>query len=373
MSTLKLLVVDDEPGIRSGAKRVLQDFSVGYPFMDEDFTFEILEAETGEKAIELIESTPIDIILLDNKLPGIDGIEVLEHIQNKNYDIGVMMITAYASLDLAVKATNYGAYNFAPKPFKPDELKTSVENITKHLYLKRMTRTMQEGGEDNRFQFLSVLSHELKSPINAIEGYLRMIKDKQLGDTIDDYMEMIDRSMERIKGMRSLISDLMDLTRIESGSKKRNLQKLDIADIAKTAIDSFEPMAQQQNIKIHLEGEENIYMNADKNELEIIFNNLVSNAVKYNKENGEVYVSLNKDDDKLTISVTDTGIGMSQDDIDLLFQDFVRLKNAKTQAVPGSGLGLSITKKMVDMYNGTINVDSEPDVGSKFIVNLPLA
>jgi len=372
VSTLKLLIVDDEPGIRSGAKRVLKDFSVGYPFMDEDFTFEILEAETGEKAIEIIESMPIDIILLDNKLPGIDGIEVLEHIKNKNYDIGVMMITAYASLDLAVKATNYGAYNFAPKPFKPDELKTSVENITKHLYLKRMTHNMQKGGDENRFQFLSVLSHELKSPINAIEGYLRMMKDKQVGDTIDDYLAMIDRSMERIKGMRSLISDLLDLTRIELGEKKRDLQQLDVVEITKTAIDSFEPMAQQRNIKIHLQGDENIYMNANKNELEIILNNLISNAVKYNKENGEVYISLNKEDDKINISVEDTGIGMSQDEIEILFQDFVRLKSAKTQAVPGSGLGLSITKKMVDMYNGKIEVESTPDVGSKFIVSIPV-
>jgi len=372
MSTLKLLIVDDEPGIRSGAKRVLQDFSFGYPFMDEDFEFEILEAETGEKAIEIIESTDVDIILLDNKLPGIDGIEVLEHINNKEYDIAVMMITAYASLDLAIKATNYGAYNFVPKPFKPQELRISVENITKNLYLKRMTRAMQEGGEQNRFQFLSVLSHELKSPINAIEGYLRMMREKQVGDTIDDYMEMIERSMERIKGMRSLISDLLDLTKIESGAKRRDLQKIDIMEIAKSSVDSFEPMASQSNIRINLHGDENIYMTADKNEMEIIFNNLVSNAVKYNKEGGEVYVSISEDEGEISISVEDTGIGMSQEDKQHLFQDFVRIKNTRTKFVPGSGLGLSITKKMVDLYNGTIDVESEPDAGSKFIVRFPL-
>lgn len=127
MSKLKLLIVDDEPGIRSGVERVLRNFTVGYPFMEEDFSFEILEAETGEKAIEIIDSMPIDIILLDNKLPGIHGIEVLEYIKSKEYDISVMMITSYASLELAVKATNQGAFNFVPKPFTPQELKTSVE------------------------------------------------------------------------------------------------------------------------------------------------------------------------------------------------------------------------------------------------------
>lgn len=183
MSKLKLLIVDDEPGIRSGVERVLRNFTVGYPFMEEDFSFEILEAETGEKAIEIIDSMPIDIILLDNKLPGIHGIEVLEYIKSKEYDISVMMITSYASLELAVKATNQGAFNFVPKPFTPpQELKTSVENITKHLYLKRMTKQMREEGKQARFQFLSVLSHELKSPLNAIEGYLRIMKEEQAGN-----------------------------------------------------------------------------------------------------------------------------------------------------------------------------------------------
>ncbi len=371
MSTLNLLIVDDEPGIRSGAKRVLRDFSVGYPFMDEDFTFNLMEAETGEKAIEIIESESVDIILLDNKLPGIDGIEVLEYINEKEMDISVMMITSYASLDLAIKATNNGAFNFVPKPFTPQELKTSIENITKNLFLKRMTSKMKEEGKQIRFQFLSVLSHELKSPINAIEGYLKMMKDKQVGDSVDDYMEMIDRSMERIKGMRSLILDLLDLTRIESGKKKRDLRTVDVVELAKNVIDSFEPLAIQRNIKIDLDADENLLITADKKEIEIILNNLISNAVKYNKENGSVYVSIRKKEENNIISVEDTGIGMSNDEIGLLFQDFVRIKNNKTKYVSGSGLGLSIAKKMAELYKGSIKVESKPDVGSKFIVTIP--
>ncbi len=371
MSKLKLMIVDDEDGIRSGARRVLTNFSVGYPFMDEDFTFDIYEAETGEKAIEIIDSMKIDIILLDNKLPGIDGIDVLEYIKKKEYDIAVMMITAYASFDLAIKATNYGAYNFVPKPFKPQELKTSVENITKNLYLKRMTRNMKAAGEQQRFQFLSVLSHELKSPINAIEGYLKLMQDKQVGDHIDNYKEMMDRSLERIKGMRSLISDLLDLTRMESGEKTRNLRKLDIVEVAKSVVDTFEPMAEQKNITIKLDTDENIYMDADKNEIEIILNNLVSNAVKYNKENGKIFFSIHKIDNQVIIEVEDTGIGMKEEDLKILFQDFVRIKSTQTKFIPGSGLGLSIAKKMVDLYKGDIQVESEPDHGSKFIVNLP--
>ncbi len=371
MESLKVLVVDDEPGIRSGIVRILKNFAVSYPFMEEDFDFDLVEAETGEMAIEIIDSQKIDIILLDNQLPGINGIEVLEYIKKIQYDALVMMITSYASLDLAVKATNNGAYNFVPKPFTPQELKTAVESITKQLYLKRMTRLMNKEGKQIRFQFLSVLSHELKSPINAIEGYMKMMQEKQLGDNIDDYATMIDRSMIRLKGMRTLILDLLDLTRLESGKKVRSIKKVDIYEVAKMAMDSIEPLAIQKQVKIQLEGEQNTYISSDRDELEIILNNLISNAVKYNKDGGKVLVSIATSEINIKITVEDTGIGMSEEDIEKLFQEFVRIKNSKTKNVTGSGLGLSIAKKMVELNGGTIKVESTPDVGSKFIVTLP--
>jgi len=117
MATLNLLIVDDEPGIRSGIRRILTDFCVDLPFLEEEFGFNIIDAGSGEEAIDIIEKNAIDIVLLDNKLPGMDGIEVLEYINKKQYDCNVMMITSYASLDLAIKATNNGAYNFVPKPY----------------------------------------------------------------------------------------------------------------------------------------------------------------------------------------------------------------------------------------------------------------
>lgn len=372
MATLKVLVVDDEPGIRSGIQRILRNFRVGYPFMDEDFDFDVIEAETGEIAIEIIEAQPMDIILLDNKLPGMDGIEVLDYIKKKEYDAQVMMITSYASLDLAIKATNTGAYNFMPKPFTPDELKSSIEGITKHLYLKRMTRNMNREGKSVRFQFLSVLSHELKSPINAVEGYLKIMKERQVGDNLADYDAMIDRSLERIKGMRNLIMDLMDLTRLQSGKKIREMKKVDLNQVARIAMDTMEPMAIQKNVKMFLDAPENLIMQADSDEIEIIVNNLVSNAVKYNREGGTVNVILRQTSSTLTIKVEDTGIGMKEEDLKLLFQEFVRIKNEKTKLITGSGLGLSIVKKLVEeTYKGTISVTSKPDVGSTFIVVIP--
>ena len=116
------------------------------------------------------------------------------------------------------------------------------------------------------------------------------MKERQAGDNLVDYDAMIDRSLERIKGMRNLIMDLMDLTRLESGKKVRELKKVDLNQVASIAMDTMEPMAIQKNVKMYLDAPENLLMQADPDEIEIIVNNLVSNAVKYNREGGNVQV-----------------------------------------------------------------------------------
>jgi signal transduction histidine kinase len=371
MSTLKILVIDDEPGIRSGISRILRNFRVDYPFMEEAFDFEVFEASTGEAGIGIIENNKPDILLLDNKLPGIQGIEVLEYIRKKQYDFTVVMITSYASLELAVKATSDGASDFIPKPFTPQELRSSIENITKKIFLKKMTATLKETDKQVRFQFLSVLSHELKAPLNAIEGYLKIARDHQLGDKIEDYHAIFDRSVERIHGMRTLILDLLDITRVESGKTQQNIVDTDLVKAMQKAVAAIQPSSAEREIRINLHGSDPIWMKADINEIDIIFNNLVSNAVKYNKDKGLVDIHIEENDGMTKIRVEDTGIGMTEGEMAKLFQDFVRIKNEKTKYITGSGLGLSIVKKLVENYGGTIDVTSIPDKGSTFIVSLP--
>jgi len=370
MEKLTILTVDDEIGIRMGIRRSLRNLIVSFPFHENDFEYNIIDAETGEEALDLLKTEQIDIVLLDNKLPGIEGIEVLEHIKQQKLDLAVMMITSYASIDLAVKATNSGAFNFVPKPFTKQELITAIESITKHIFLKRMTRKMKAEGKNIRFKFLSVLSHELKSPINAIEGYLGIMQEKQLGDDIVKYEKMIDRSLARIKSMRVLIMDMLDFTKIESGKKNRNIQELNIIEIAETAIDSVETLAKQRNLTLSVNFPPEQNYTSDASEMEIIFNNLLSNAVKYNKENGTVFFTINNNENKLEIIVEDTGIGMSEDEKSHLFEEFMRAKNENTKNIAGTGLGLSIMKKIVELNNGTVQVESTPGKGSKFTVTL---
>ncbi|MDR4987322.1 MAG: hybrid sensor histidine kinase/response regulator [Bacteroidales bacterium] len=371
MEKLKLLVVDDEPGIRMGVCRILENYAVSYPFMDEDFGFDVKMAETGEEALDILKENELDIVLLDNKLPGIQGIDVLEYINKQNLDVVVVMITSYASLELAVKATRQGAYDFVPKPFTPKELRASIETITKQLFLRRMTQKLHVEGRQVRFQFLSVLSHELKSPLNAIEGYLKMMQDRKFGHNLNDYQEMIDRSLHRIQGMRNLIMDMLDLTRIESGKKKRKLEQLLLCEIVRQCIDAFQPLSIQKDVDVYLNCSEKISIEADKQEIEIVFNNLISNAIKYNKQGGRVDVNLNRDETGVLVEVEDTGIGMSTEDTKHLFEDFVRIKSEHTKHITGSGLGLSITKKILDLYGASIEVESTPGQGSCFRLLFP--
>ena len=371
MAVLKILVIDDEPGIRSGVSRILNNFHVTYPFMDEDYTFEVTEAGTGEDGILMLEKDMPDILLLDNKLPGMQGVEVLEYVREKKYDIVVAMITSYASLDVAIRATRDGAIDFIPKPFTPQELKSSIENISKQLYLKRITHKMKQEGKKVRYQFLSVLSHELKAPLNALEGYLRMMQEKQAGDSIDDYATPIERSLQRIQGMRSLIMDLLDFTKIRLERREEKIQEVNLAEVASEAIVTVQPYAIQMDVTVNLDIRSDVVIDADPDDIGIIFNNLISNAVKYNKVGGKADITIDSSDSDAILIFSDTGIGITKNDTENLFAEFVRIKNEKTRNISGSGLGLSIVKKVVELYHGSIKVDSTPDVGTVFTIRLP--
>jgi two-component system sensor histidine kinase/response regulator len=370
MDTLQVLAIDDEPGMRRGVVKTLKRFTMTQRDLDTEVMFEVTEVENGKDALEALATEKFDIVLLDYKLPDINGIEILNNIREKEYDLLTIMMTAYASLEVAVSATKNGAFDFLAKPFSPDELKAVVRKAASNLMLKRHAKQLAEEKKQVRFQFLSVLAHELKAPLNAIEGYLDIMDNRIAGDNIEKYDKMVKRSLVRINGMRKLIFDLLDLTRIESGQKKRELQNINILEAAENAIESMEPMAAERDIKINLIPQEAVNIYGDNGEFEIIFNNLVSNAVKYNNDNGKVDIYITKEENIVTIKVADTGIGMNEEQQAKLFKEFVRFKNDKTRNIEGSGLGLSILKRISLLYDGEVTVESEEEKGTTFIMTL---
>lgn len=370
MDILDILIVDDEFGMRRGAERALQDSVVKLPDINGEVRFKIRTAGSGAELEEKMQESLPDILILDHKLPDTTGLDILDELNKRSLDLLVIMITAYASLDTAVTATRRGAYDFLAKPFTPEELRGAVRKAAKHLVLQRQARRLAEEKKQVRFQFISVLAHEMKSPISAIEGYLRMIQERSVGDNLQDYDRMLDRCLIRIEGMRKLITDLLDLTSIESGQRKRSIGIVDLSEITRQCIENVKVEAQNRDISIQLDVPEGSSMEADRTEIEMIFNNLISNAVKYNRDHGRVSIAVQILGDEVKIQVEDTGIGMTQDECQKLFSDFSRIKNEKTRHILGSGLGLSTLKKLTTIYNGDISVISQPDAGSTFFVSL---
>jgi signal transduction histidine kinase len=367
---LRILVVDDEPGMRTGIERTLRRFSVTLPDIEGEVAFELQAVDSGEAALTQIEASGPDILLLDHKLPGMSGLDVLHELAESKRDILTIMITAYASLDTAITATRRGAYDFLAKPFTPEELKAAVRKAAKHLLLQRQARRLAEEKRQVRFQFISVLGHELKAPLAAVEGYLNILRDRSVGDNPAVYQQAVERSLVRLQGMRKLILDLLDLTRIESGNRRRDLANLDVCEVAKNAIETLIPEATAKRVAVELATPGPVPMRADRGDLEMILNNLVSNAVKYNREGGQVRVTVEGQDETVRIAVADTGIGMSAQEAAQLFREFSRIKNPQTRSILGSGLGLSIVKKVAALYGGDVQVQSEPGVGSTFRVTL---
>ncbi len=364
------MIVDDEAGMRLGAMRALRDYRFAVKQAEAEVGFVLEQAETGEEALEKIAGFSPDIILLDHKLPGISGMDVLEKLPKTEPSILCIMITAYASIETAVKATKVGAFDFLPKPFTPAELRYAVQKAAAHIVLTRQAMKLAEEKKRIRFEFIRVLGHELKAPLGAVENYIGLLQNKTLGADLNAYDIVIERSRLRLEQMRKLVIDLLDMTKIESGIRPREITDLDLAEVAQKAVELAETQALPRGIKINLRTPSPLPFNADRSEMEMILSNLISNAVKYNKDNGSVNISLEPQGATVRISVADTGIGLSKEEADKLFNEFVRIKNEQTRNILGSGLGLSIVKRLAQLYEGEVKVESEPGQGSTFEVVL---
>jgi len=362
--TLQVVMVDDEEALCQGVRRIIEKYKVHVAdvLVDANYTFRYFTS--GEDfLVHLSEGGAVDLLLLDLKLPGVGGMDVLDALSNAGREVLTIMITAYATFETAVKATKLGAYDFLAKPFTPDELRYALRKATSQLILSKQALKLAEEKRQVRFNFISVLAHELKAPLNAVEGYLNILRTTEE----DQNLQMVERSIVRVDGMKKLIGDLLDLTRIESGQRERVIKRL---ELARASMELFAVDAERRGITMQVEADDDVELMADPGEAEIVFNNLVSNAVKYNRDGGTVTVKLSRKDDAVRIAVRDTGIGLRPEEAAKLFHEFTRIKNEQTVKILGSGLGLSTVRKIANMYDGEAEVHSEPGVGSTFTVTL---
>jgi signal transduction histidine kinase len=369
---LRILVTDDEEGIRLGVARVLEKFVASFPDINAEISYDIESAATGEAAVERLHAAPPDILLLDLKLPGIGGLDVLREARALDPPVLTIMITAYASVTTAVEATRGGTFDFLPKPFTPNEIRSAVRRATRDLVLSRQAKKLAADQRRTRFELIRVLVHELKAPLGAVEGYLASILDGVVSDEAT-MRRVVTRSIARIQGMRQLILDLLDVTRLEAGMKARVFSSVALGEVARECMEALRQQAEAKTLTMELVAGPDLEMVAVRAELEIVLNNLLTNAIKYNREGGSVRVALSRHGDFVEIAVRDTGIGLSREDAAKIFNDFVRIKNVKTRGIEGSGLGLATVKRIAGMYHGDALVTSEVDQGSTFTVTLKAA
>jgi len=365
--SLNVLIIDDEEGMCKATERVLDKYTLFYDDLDAKVEFKIKYCLNGADFLSNHFEIPYNIYLVDYKLPDINGIQIIEKLKSKYPDALTIMITAYATLETAIGATKMGAFDFIAKPFSPEEIRHAIKKATYHYLLSLKAKNLEAEKKKVRFQFISVLAHELKSPLNAVEGYVDILEDNEKLNP-DDYKNILNRVRIRINGMRKLIFDLLDLTRIESGEKLRKIEANNLNNIILNSIELFKLEADKQNIEIIFDYKNEIQLNSDKAELEIVFNNLISNAIKYNNYGGKVFISLIQIENKIIFEIKDTGIGMDKSDMKNLFNDFYRIKNQNTINITGSGLGLSTVKKIINLYNANITVTSDINQGTTFTI-----
>jgi len=222
-------------------------------------------------------------------------------------------------------------------------------------------------------QFVSMVAHELKTPLSAVQGFLNIILDPKIKVTVEKLNDYLSRSVTRLKGLNDLVNDLLDISRMELKTKQREIESIQMEEVINSTLQMLEfelkkkGIAIQKNIMPELPS-----IKADHNEITRLVTNLLSNAIKYNKENGQIIVEAIVSANYLKLKIADTGIGLKPHEKDKLFNEFYRAKNEKTRGISGTGLGLTIVKRIVDSYYGKIDVDSVYGEGTAITISLPI-
>jgi two-component system sensor histidine kinase/response regulator len=360
---LKVLVVDDEEPIRDSCRQVLT--KAGY---------ECHTAIDGIEGLHFAHQVEPDVILLDLMMPGMDGLSMLEQLVKTHPDVVCIVITGYATIESAVDAMKHGAFDFLPKPFTPDELRVIVTRGMDQRKLLQETAALREEKERMQQYFISIVAHELRSPLLLVKQYLDLIVGGKMGSVDETAGEMLSGAHSTLVGLLDIIADWLKLARINGGDIADGLEEIEIRPIIEQVAGDLRPQAEAAGIDVRLDVDfSRCRIAAHPEAMTLVFRNLLSNAIKYNRPNGTVVIEGTCVDGNLRVDVRDTGIGIPAEELPFVFEDFFRVKSSQTAEIPGTGLGLSIVKKIVEGHHGSVDVESAVGEGTSFIIFLPLA
>jgi two-component system phosphate regulon sensor histidine kinase PhoR len=233
--------------------------------------------------------------------------------------------------------------------------------------------TTQKKMDELKSDFVSMVAHEIRSPLNSVLAQLKVILDGLAGDLTEKQRDILNRSSDRIKALSDLSTELLDLARIESGLITQEKEPLKMGEILKDQSKFYEAKAKEKGIKLETTLLPELpHLLGSRMNMEEVISNLISNAIRYTPEGGRVTLDAAVKDNYLCISVRDTGFGIPKEDLGRIFDRFYRVKNEKTRFIAGTGLGLSIVKSIVEAHHGMIEVESEIDHGTTFYIYLPI-
>ncbi|MFC1633523.1 hybrid sensor histidine kinase/response regulator [Planctomycetota bacterium] len=358
-----ILVIDDEEAMRDSCCQVLR--KNGY----------VLEtAENGLSGLRKIKEIQPDLVLIDLKMPGMSGMELLEKIAEVDPNIVSVVITGYATIESAIEAMKRKAYDFLPKPFTPDQLRIVTERGLERRRLIAETARLYREKEVMRENFMTLVSHQLRSPLNSVKQYFGVIREGFVGEVTDKQKEIIEKAGDSIDGLLQLINDWLDMSRIEAGRIVEEFEPVCPTPMLFDILEVLKPQAEAKNVVLELKSDDNLpRVNGDPKCLREVFLNLLSNGINFNHEEGRVTVTVKEHGDDLVVDVSDTGIGISQENLPFIFEEFFRVKSRETQHITGTGLGLPIAKRIIEAHNGCIKVESELGRGTTFSILLPKA
>src|SRR6266480_2546787 len=401
---LKVLVVDDELSVVVTIKAILQ--------LD---GYNVSTTTSGVQAREMVRDTEYDLVLTDLRLEDGDGLDVLKAVRERHPETITIMLTGYASLESAIQALRAGAYDYLVKPSEVEELRSTVArgierrrlgqelrmrvaelerankeiadiNSSLQLRIDEATAQLKERYEQlkeldrMKSQFLSIASHELKTPITAMSGFLQVALrrvrrltegagDAPVAEGLRGITEQLEVVYRQTTKLARLVDELLDVSRIQTGRIEFRYGDVDIGELANEVATRMQLTTTTHSISVTRDSAS--VVTADRDHLEQVLNNLLTNAIKYSPTGGAITIEVRPDDGGVRLSVTDQGIGIPEKELDAIFGLFYRSPDRAARDAAGMGLGLYISREIVVRHGGRIWAESGGAKGSTFFVVLP--
>jgi len=369
---IKILLVEDNPGDARLAGEMLREGG-------ED-RFAITIADRFSSAMERLHGEPFDVVLLDLSLPDAQGVEMVARVQEEVPSVPVVVLSGLNDERVAFEAVQRGAQDYMVKGLGSGEvmaraIRYAIERKREQQLLLR-EKEKAELANRARTEFLATMSHELRTPLNAIIGFAEVIRQELFGpmehSTYKQYIDDIHTS-----GMHLLetINDILDLAKIDAGQAQLNEEHIDVADTVHTSLRMVDQRAADAGVDIDVTISEGLpQLLADKRLVRQILVNLLSNSVKFTPTGGSVMVRAERcTDGALVLSVADTGIGIAASDIPKAMALFGQVDGSLSRKYAGTGLGLPLVKRLVELHGGTMSIDSQVGVGTTVTVRFPSA